>query len=66
MELYIDSHKKIESINGYKINLRNIENNEPKNKIFKKEKLPNKKLWFVNIEDMIQALCKKNMNLVSL
>ena len=47
--LHIDSYKKIESIDGYKINLRNKENNEPKNKIFKKEKFPNKKLWFVNI-----------------
>ena len=48
-ELHIDSYKKIESIDGYKINLRNKENNEPKNKIFKKRKFPNKKLWFVNI-----------------
>ena len=47
--LHIDSYKKIESIDGYKINLRNKENNEPKNKTFKKEKFPNKKLWFVNI-----------------
>ncbi len=47
--LHIDSYKKIESIDGYKIKLRNKQNNEPKNKIFKKEKFPNKKLWFVNI-----------------
>ncbi len=47
--LHIDSYKKIESIDGYKINLRNKENNEPKNKFFKKEKFSNKKLWFVNI-----------------
>ena len=47
--LHIDSYKKIESIDGYKINLRNKENNATKNKIFKKEKFPNKKLWFVNI-----------------
>ena len=47
--LHIDSYKKIDSIYGYKINLRNKENNEPKNKIFKKEKFPNKQLWFVNI-----------------
>ncbi len=47
--LHIDSYKKIESIDGYKINLRNKDNNEPKNKIFKKRKFPNKKLWFVNI-----------------
>ena len=47
--LHIDSYKKIDSIDGYKINLRNKENNKPKNKIFKKDKIPNKKLWFVNI-----------------
>ena len=47
--LHIDSYKKIDSIDGYKINLRNKDNNEPKNKIFKKEKKTNKKLWFVNI-----------------
>ena len=46
---HIDSYKKIDSIDGYKINLRNKENNEPKNKIFKKDKIHNKKLWFVNI-----------------
>ena len=47
--LHIDSYKKIESIDGYKINLRNKENNKTKNKIYKKDKIPNKKLWFVNI-----------------
>ena len=47
--LHIDSYKKIDSIDGYKINLRNKENREPKNKILKKEKISKKKLWFVNI-----------------
>ena len=47
--LHIDSYKKIDSIDGYKINLRNKENNKTKNKIYKKDKIPNKKLWFVNI-----------------
>ena len=46
---HIDSYKKINSIDGYKINLKNKENNDPKSKIFKKEKITNKKLWFVNI-----------------
>ena len=46
---HIDSYKKIDSIDGYKINFINKENNESKNKIFKKDKIPNKKLWFVNI-----------------
>ena len=47
--LHIDSYKKIDSIDGYKIYLINKENKEFKNKILKKEKIPNKKLWFVNI-----------------
>ncbi len=46
---HIDSYKKIDLIDGYKINLKNKEDMEPKNKILKKEKIPNKKLWFVNI-----------------
>ena len=47
--LHIDSYKKINSIDGYKINLKNNEHRESKNKIFKKVKIHNKKLWFVNI-----------------
>ena len=47
--LHIDSYKKIDTIDGYKINLRNKENNEQKNKILTKDKISNKKLWFVNI-----------------
>ena len=47
--LHIDTYKKIDSIDGYKLNLKNKENGESKNKIFKKEKMFNKKLWFVNI-----------------
>ena len=47
--LHIDSYKKIDSIDGYKINLRSKENREPKNKISKKGRISNKKLWFVNI-----------------
>ena len=47
--LHIDSYKKIDSIDGYKIYLRKNENKDFKNKILKKEKIPNKKLWFVNI-----------------
>ncbi len=46
---HIDSYKKIDSIDGYKINLRNKENRDSKYIISKKEKIPNKKLWFVNI-----------------
>ena len=47
--LHIDSYKKIASIDGYKINLRNKESREPQNKISKKGRISNKKLWFVNI-----------------
>ena len=47
--LHIDSYKKIDSIDGYRIHLRNKENMELKNKILKKDKISNKKLWFVNI-----------------
>ena len=47
--LHIDSYKKIDSIDGYKINLINKESREPQNKISKKGRIYNKKLWFVNI-----------------
>ena len=46
---HIDSYKKVDSIDGYKINLRNKVNRESKNKTLKKERISNKKLWFVNI-----------------
>ena len=46
---HIDSYKKIDSIDGYKINLRNKVNRESKNKILKKVRISDKKLWFVNI-----------------
>ena len=47
--LHIDSYKKIDSIDGYKINLINKESRELQNKISKKGRISNKKLWFVNI-----------------
>ena len=47
--LHIDSYKKIDSIDGYRIYLRNKENKELKDKFLKKERISNKKLWFVNI-----------------
>ena len=46
---HIDSYKKIDSIDGYKINLINKESRETQNKISKKGRISNKKLWFVNI-----------------
>ncbi len=47
--LHIDSYKKIKSVDGYKINLKNKENKKLKNKIFFNEKITKKNLWFVNI-----------------
>ncbi len=44
--LHIDSYKKIQSIDGYKINLRNIEKDNIIRKNLNKDK---KKLWFVNL-----------------
>ena len=47
--LHIDSFKKIEYIDGYKINLKNFEKNKIKNKQSINQKNPQKNLWFVNI-----------------
>ena len=48
--LHIDSYKKIKYLDGYKINIRNVENLKinKKNK-FSDKSNSNKKLWFVNI-----------------
>ena len=47
--LHIDSYKKINYVDGYKVNLKNIENNKlKKNKFFDKN-YPKLNLWFVNI-----------------
>ena len=47
--LHIDSYKKINYVDGYKIYLKKIENDKlNKNKLFK-EKIPQINLWFVNI-----------------
>ena len=47
--LHIDSFKKIEYIDGYKINLKNFEKNKIKNKQSSNQINPQKNLWFVNI-----------------
>jgi len=47
--LHIDSYKKINYVDGYKINLKKIEKNKLKNNKFHKENIPQYKLWFVNI-----------------
>ena len=47
--LHIDSYKKINYVDGYKINLKNIENKQLKNNKFFNENTSKKNLWFVNI-----------------
>ena len=47
--LHIDSYKKIKHVDGYKINLKNIENKKLKNKKFFNGNAVKKNLWFVNI-----------------
>ena len=47
-KLHIDSFKKINSVDGYKIKLKKSQNKKSKIKIFNKTK-DNKKLWFINL-----------------
>ena len=47
--LHIDSYKKIKYIDGYKINLRNVENLKINNNKFSNISNTKKNLWFVNI-----------------
>ena len=47
--LHIDSYKKIKYIDGYKINLKKIENRKFKNNKFFTGNHAKKNLWFVNI-----------------
>ena len=47
--LHIDSYKKIKSIDGYKINLINVENYEKEKKPLVKKNKAKKYLWFVNV-----------------
>jgi len=47
--LHIDSYKKIEYIDGYRIHLKNFEKNKKKNKQSINKNNPKKNLWFVNI-----------------
>ena len=43
--LHIDSYKKINYVDGYKINLKNIENKQLKNNKFFNENTSKKNLW---------------------
>ena len=47
--LHIDSYKKINYVDRYKINLKNIENEKLKKNKFLNRNIPQKNLWFVNI-----------------
>ncbi|KGF97081.1 hypothetical protein EU96_1722 [Prochlorococcus marinus str. MIT 9302] len=47
--LHVDSYKKINYVDGYKINLKNIENKQLKNNKNFNENTSKKNLWFVNI-----------------
>ena len=47
--LHIDSYKKIEWVDGYKINLRRIKKDSTKNINFNNNVKNKKKLWFVNL-----------------
>ena len=47
--LHIDSYKRIQYIDGYKINLINIEKNKIEKKQLVKKNKAKKNLWFVNI-----------------
>ena len=47
--LHIDSYKKIKYVDGYKVNLKNIENKKFKNKKFFNGNASKNNLWFVNI-----------------
>ena len=47
--LHIDSYKKIKYLDGYRINLRNVENLKINNKKFSNKSNTKKSLWFVNI-----------------
>ena len=47
--LHIDSYKKIQYIDGHKINLINVERNKIQKKQLVKKIIPKNNLWFVNI-----------------
>ena len=47
--LHIDSYKKIKSVDGYKINLINIEEDKFKKNNLHEDSKNKKKLWFVNL-----------------
>ena len=61
--LHIDSYKKIKNVDGYEINLKNIDKEKMKNnKLFDRTK-PKKNYGLLTSEVMSQIQCKKNMSL---
>ena len=61
--LHIDSYKKIKSIDGYKINLKNIAKDKiKKNKSHKIKKIKKNYGLLISVA-MKKTLCKRNMNL---
>jgi len=47
--LHIDTYKKIKSVDGYKINIKNIEKDKIKKNTFNNNPESKEKLWFVNL-----------------
>ena len=61
--LNIDSYKKIEYIDGYRICLKNFEKNKIKNRQSINQKNPIKNIWFVNIGCYDPCSMQENMTL---
>ena len=61
--LHIDSYKKIQYIDGHKINLINVEEHKIGKKQLVKKIMPKKNYGLSILEDIIQLLCWKNMSL---
>ena len=61
--LHIDSYKKIKYLDGYKINLRNVENLKIKSNKFPNKSNTKRIYGSSTLEAIIQVLCKKNMSL---
>ena len=58
--LHIHSYKKIQYIDGYKVDLLNMES---KKKAISKKNNPPKNYGLAILEDRIQLLCRKNISL---
>ena len=63
--LHIDSDKKRNYVDGYKINLKKIENNKLKNNKLFKENIPQHKLWSVIIGGYEPSSIEAKSNAIS-